>query len=91
MILTKEVQVTIVPMNINNFLKLGYENLQLFKKATIKVQHLGKKSVANILVKCDICGLEKITLIEIILKVLKKKIAIVVAKNVLIKKEKEHS
>jgi len=59
MVLTKEAQVTIVPMNINNFVKLGYENLQLFKKTTIKVQHLGKKSIANILVKCDICGLEK--------------------------------
>lgn len=58
MILTKEVEVTIVAKNINHYRKLGY-NVKYFDKIIIPVEHLSPQSNKKIKVKCDVCGKEK--------------------------------
>lgn len=60
MILSKEVEISINRSNINHFSNLGYENLFQRKIICVPIEHLCDGSKVPILVKCDICGAEKI-------------------------------
>jgi len=59
MIITKEIEITLNPANIQHFKNLGYENLKRGNKLTITVEHLNNGSHSIVRVKCDVCGTEK--------------------------------
>lgn len=60
MILTKEVEIKISSSNMKYFSSLGYENIHFGGRITVLVEHLKPCSTTLVLVKCDVCGEEKV-------------------------------
>jgi hypothetical protein len=59
MILSKEVEVNITHLNIDHYKSLGYYLIKCNQKIKVKVDDLPHQSNIKILVKCDMCGVEK--------------------------------
>lgn len=57
MILTKNIEVTIINHNINHYKSLGY-NVKCKQKIIVPIEHLSKGSHIKIKVCCDVCGKE---------------------------------
>ena len=58
MLITKEMEITIVSKNINHFNNLGY-NAKYGDIIKVKIYDLSKNSKIKVDVNCDICGKEK--------------------------------
>lgn len=58
MILTKEVEVTVMYLNIKHYRELGYD-VKCSDKIIVPIEHLSPQSNKMIKVKCDVCGNER--------------------------------